>query len=76
MTTKSANTSEEGAVYGSAEIAEQWKQRKAQRNRATAKVDEMTGLICVAVIEFSMWRPVRENRLSSQLDVSDQVGMF
>ena len=41
MTTKSANTSEEGAVYGSAEIAEQWKQRKAQRNRATAKVDEM-----------------------------------
>ena len=40
MTTKSPNTSEEGAVFGSADVAEQWQRRKAQRAKANAIADE------------------------------------
>jgi ubiquinone/menaquinone biosynthesis C-methylase UbiE len=41
MSTKLPNISEEGAAFGSAEVAEKWKHRKAEITRATAKVDEL-----------------------------------
>jgi ubiquinone/menaquinone biosynthesis C-methylase UbiE len=39
MTAKLPNTSEEGAVFGSADVAEQWQSGKAERNRVNAKAD-------------------------------------
>jgi ubiquinone/menaquinone biosynthesis C-methylase UbiE len=41
MTTRLPNTSEEGAVFGSAEAAEQWQRRKAQRDKVNAIANEM-----------------------------------
>jgi len=40
MTTKLPNTSEEGAVFGSADAAEQWQSGKAQRAKANAAANE------------------------------------
>ena len=40
MTTKSPNTSEEGAVFGSADVAAEWQQRKAERGKVNAIADE------------------------------------
>jgi SAM-dependent methyltransferase len=40
MTTKAANTSEEGAVFGSAEAAKSWQSRKAARDTVNAKANE------------------------------------
>lgn len=41
MTTKLPNTSEEGAVFGAADVAEGWQRRKAQRAKVNAFADEM-----------------------------------
>ena len=41
MTTKLPNTSEEGAVFGTADVAEGWQRRKAQRAKVNALADEM-----------------------------------
>ena len=41
MTTKLPNTSEEGAVFGAADVAEGWQRRKAQRAKVNALADEM-----------------------------------
>ena len=41
MTTKLPNTSEEGAVFGSADVAEEWQRRKAQRAKVNTFADEM-----------------------------------
>jgi ubiquinone/menaquinone biosynthesis C-methylase UbiE len=41
MTTRLPNTSEEGAVFGSANVAEEWQRRKAQRAKVNTFADEM-----------------------------------
>jgi SAM-dependent methyltransferase len=41
MTERLPDTSEEGAIFGSADVAEQWQRRKAQRDKVNAKADEM-----------------------------------
>ena len=41
MTTKLPSTSEEGAVFGSADVAEEWQRRKAQRAKVNVIADEM-----------------------------------
>ena len=40
VTTKSPSTSEEGAVFGSADVAEDWQRRKAQRAKVNAVANE------------------------------------
>jgi len=41
MTTRLPNTSEEGAVFGSANVAEEWQRRKAERGKVNTIADEM-----------------------------------
>ena len=41
MTTKLPNTSEEGAVFGAADVAEGWQRRKAQGAKVNVVADEM-----------------------------------
>src|SRR5918999_756154 len=41
MTTRSPNTSEEGAVFGSTDVAEEWQRRKAERAKVNTIADEM-----------------------------------
>jgi len=40
MTSRSPNTSEEGSVFGSANVSEEWQRRKAQRGKVNAIADE------------------------------------
>jgi hypothetical protein len=78
MTTRLPNTSEEGAVFGSANVAEEWQRRKAQRGKVNAIADEM--MLDLANLRAGSRildvAAVRASRQSGQLNASVRVGTY